>query len=624
MQLEIPAKLARQYGYLATAVFAGMLLLLFITRLSGSESGATHIRNLVFVEDTVGNQQIEQIKDNLNLPWKNADEPVHNLGVVNHPYWFGFRLPVNSQGGERLLEIDNPLLNQLELWMFSDERMLAYFEAGDTVAFTKRPIAHEGFVFPVPEHAGTIQVYLRVSTSGVLKLPVRLWQKTQFMLFNGQHNLLLGLFFGFILAMAICNLYFFATSRSGLFFTYFGYLACLTLLVAVMQGYAYRYLWPGNAWVQEQAIAVLGHLDIALGILFAKQLLDIGTYSKKTDTLLTGWALLHVFFAIASLVLPFQWMIQALLIMLIFLTPVAFAIWGYLWRQGVPLIRFYVMAWTPMLLCGMLVAIDSLGLRTLPIAPGYLLMFGASLEALLLSLLAVITYTQHKTKTAIEAEDEVARQEDHSQLEYMVQERTLELEITLRELSERNQELEQKNTIDELTNVRNRRYFDRKYQAEVRRSRREQTPLSLVMLDIDHFKQVNDTHGHLVGDDCIKLVAQKIKSHLKRSSDEVCRYGGEEFAIILPNTDGQGAWELVEEIRIAIQNTPLNTRDGQISVTISAGICSGVMLHPEQEQAMLKTADNLLYQAKEAGRNCCKSGALPDVQSVPSMSEESS
>ncbi len=86
----------------------------------------------------------------------------------------------------------------------------------------------------------------------------------------------------------------------------------------------------------------------------------------------------------------------------------------------------------------------------------------------------------------------------------------------------------------------NRAYFDKKFQAELKRSRREKRPLALVMLDIDHFKLINDTYGHLAGDAVIRGVAQRIQDLLKRSSDNVCRYGGEEFALILPNTDADG------------------------------------------------------------------------------------
>jgi diguanylate cyclase (GGDEF)-like protein len=184
-----------------------------------------------------------------------------------------------------------------------------------------------------------------------------------------------------------------------------------------------------------------------------------------------------------------------------------------------------------------------------------------------------------------------------------VQERTLELEIALRELSDANRELEKLNTIDPLTGIRNRRHFNKRLQAEGRRSRREQTPLALAMIDIDHFKQINDQYGHSVGDTCIRHVAQTLQSLLKRPSDDVCRYGGEEFAIILPNTETEGAGQLVESIRQQLAETPCIIDNESISLTLSGGVASAIISHEDAETELLKLADERLYAAKQAGRN---------------------
>lgn len=210
------------------------------------------------------------------------------------------------------------------------------------------------------------------------------------------------------------------------------------------------------------------------------------------------------------------------------------------------------------------------------------------------------------------AERHAQQQHYQHRLEYQVQERTLELEVTLRELQEKNDELSRLSSTDALTGTRNRRYFDTRLVAESRRARREQTRLSLAMIDIDHFKKINDTYGHAVGDACIRHVANVLRLLSRRASDDVCRYGGEEFALILPNTDSQGALQLAEAMRVKLEAFPVEVEGHRIPLTVSIGICTGLMTEEEQEIALLRRADHLLYEAKRAGRNCVKVGLLEE------------
>jgi diguanylate cyclase (GGDEF)-like protein len=148
----------------------------------------------------------------------------------------------------------------------------------------------------------------------------------------------------------------------------------------------------------------------------------------------------------------------------------------------------------------------------------------------------------------------------------------------------------------------------------VRRSRREQTQLSIVMMDIDHFKNVNDKYGHLVGDECIKCVANTLNKALKRPSDDVCRYGGDEFALILPSTDLEGALVLVEQLRDKIEKASIQDSNVSINITISAGIGTAIADLNQPEDNILALADKQLYAAKRAGRNNVQGSHLDDIQ----------
>ncbi len=195
------------------------------------------------------------------------------------------------------------------------------------------------------------------------------------------------------------------------------------------------------------------------------------------------------------------------------------------------------------------------------------------------------------------------QQESQDLLEERVQERTLELHITLQELEEANHELEQKNTLDELTGLFNRRFYDQKILAEYRRSKRNLTPLSLIIIDIDYFKAVNDNYGHLAGDYCLIWLSNHLKKSLKRGSDMAFRYGGEEFCIILPDTDEKGAVVFAEALRAAIEYQPCNHENIDIPLTISSGIFTYIQQKDIQPEQMFTKADKALYEAKHNGRN---------------------
>lgn len=177
------------------------------------------------------------------------------------------------------------------------------------------------------------------------------------------------------------------------------------------------------------------------------------------------------------------------------------------------------------------------------------------------------------------------------------------LQNQYRELELQHRLLQEKNAIDFLTGLRNRQFFDERFSAEMARSARESTPISLLLIDIDHFKDVNDRYGHRVGDEVLKSVAKRFYYVLKRPSDAICRYGGEEFAIILPNTHGQGALHIAELILNNIRSKPVTTAQGEIHCTVSIGIASTVHSYQQNEGRLIEDADKALYRAKQNGRD---------------------
>jgi diguanylate cyclase (GGDEF)-like protein len=156
------------------------------------------------------------------------------------------------------------------------------------------------------------------------------------------------------------------------------------------------------------------------------------------------------------------------------------------------------------------------------------------------------------------------------------------------------------NRKDALTGIFNRRFFSQKLQEEFIRGRRHNRPLSLVMIDIDHFKQVNDNYGHQVGDEALKAFSARVLKRI-RKTDILARYGGEEFACLLPETSGSSALRLAEDLRRIVAEENWICRDVNLQMTISIGIAEGRAEMADGE-ALIKKADDALYEAK-ASRN---------------------
>lgn len=177
---------------------------------------------------------------------------------------------------------------------------------------------------------------------------------------------------------------------------------------------------------------------------------------------------------------------------------------------------------------------------------------------------------------------------------------------TLRDMTEEKKAqiaLEQLATRDGLTGLANRRCFDDTLQGEWQRALRQQQALSLLMVDVDNFKQYNDANGHLGGDECLQQVANAVSAEM-RANDLVARYGGEEFAVILPNQSLKGAAIVAERIRYRIEQLSLpNSRGANLSVTVSIGAATAFPSAEADPHALVATADAALYRAKHMGRN---------------------
>lgn len=614
--------MGRMPAWLSLMAFVlGSYVLLQLIQLGQSTSPYQHISRAVqmlSMENTT--QHIQNVVMLEEQRWETLQmERVRLEGDGKTPTWIRFNLSGLESFEQWLLEVNNPNLDTLEVWFFDVNGLLSEYKTGDNFPFRSRVVDHERFLFPVPISSDdSVSVYVKVIHNGEYTLPINLWKQKDFLVFNGEHSLIMGIFLGFMLAMTLSNFFFFVFSRSLNFLLYSGYAISVALLLISLHGLSFKYFWPNSIWLQHHGVSFFANATLMFALLFIRQLVNL---KDKFPAMEMSLRLIAGFFAatmIGSLFVD-TYAIKTLFLLLVIVLVLSMLVSGiWLASKGLKVSSLYVAAWLVLLFSALSASLEGLHVLQLPIPTPYFLMFGATIETILLALLLAQTATRH-SKDLLSAREKALKQEKqiraakeqaialqeqiNEELEYKVQERTLELEVTLRELAEKNRELEEKNTTDALTGVRNRRYFDKRYLAEVRRSRREQTSLTIAMVDIDHFKQVNDNYGHLVGDDCIKHVAQTLQSFLKRPSDEVFRYGGEEFAILMPATESDGALELMERIRSQVAESPVQHEKGQLSVTISAGIASSIVTSDYTDEQLLDDADKALYEAKQSGRN---------------------
>jgi diguanylate cyclase (GGDEF)-like protein/PAS domain S-box-containing protein len=183
-------------------------------------------------------------------------------------------------------------------------------------------------------------------------------------------------------------------------------------------------------------------------------------------------------------------------------------------------------------------------------------------------------------------------------------------DITERKMAE--EQLKFIASMDGLTGIANRRHFDTTLDLEWRRAMRSVSPVSLIMIDIDFYKNYNDSYGHLAGDSCLQKIAHTIRDSLRRAGNFAARYGGEEFTVILPDTNAKEAYVFAESLREKIENLNIEHKDSIVgsNVTVSLGVSSLIPDKNRTRDELISLADKALYKAKQGGRNrvvgCCE------------------
>ena len=534
-----------------------------------------------------------------------------NFGYSASAWWFALPLSVAANAPARwLLEIGYPSLDRVEVYVPQPGGGYSKQVAGDLQPFTERPYPHRNLVFPLQLTPDTNQtVYLRVVSAGNLTIPATLWQPDAMSRHDQQSYALLSLYYGTLLALGLYNLLLFLATRDSTFLAYVAFTLCMAVGQASLNGFGNQFVWPDwPAWGNIALPAGMAATGF-FGSIFTRLFLNTRQRVPLLDRCILGCAILFAMATFASLLLPYR--TAAIMVSLMGMAFPGFAVAAGIicLRRHYPGARYFLLAWSVLLL-----GVATLGMRNMGWVPTttltlHSMQIGSALELLLLSFaladrINVMRREKNQaTKAALAAKHEMVETLRLSEqaLESRVAERTRSLEEVNSRLRDKERELEHLARHDTLTGLANRLFLNDRIERAVARARRTGGSVALLMIDLDGFKQVNDAHGHAVGDELLIVIARRLQESV-RETDTVARLGGDEFVVLLEDTrHPEGTSQIVEKL-IAAMRLPVLLDAGTIEISASIGLAC-MPQHADAADDLLERADAAMYAAKAAGRN---------------------
>lgn len=524
--------------------------------------------------------------------------PVLYPGYSADAYWFRILPPP----GASLLEVETASLDYVDAYLPEAGGGYRHIAAGASQAFSPDGNSQRHPVFALP--AGTPgPVYLRVASDSNMVLPLRLWHPAAYPGHASLEEVGNGLYLGMLLLLATYNLFLFFTLRDRRQLHYAGFIALLALHQAAGIGYAWRYLWPDDAWLARHAQALLLGLAVYVAARFVAEFLDL---ERKAPTQLWPLRLLRwsaIGLIAASILGPARLAGQLgdLLGLALILTSLALGVQRA--RQKSRPAYYFCAAWTALLL-GLAVRETALA-GQLPYVwvSEHAARLGILALAVLLSLaLAERIALLRIRKLIAQSESNKHLKDLNAGLKTQVRARAAKLRSANKQLAEKNRILADIARHDGLTGLLNHASFMSLLRAQIEEAHRYGYPLALMMIDLDHFKRINDQYGHQLGDRVLAAVA-KIVEGSGRISDTAGRYGGEEFAVLLPHTNLDAAVSLAERLRETVKALRIEGADG---LTPSASFGVACIAEADRETTLdmlVQHADQALYRAKSEGRD---------------------
>jgi diguanylate cyclase (GGDEF)-like protein len=493
-----------------------------------------------------------------------GESPVLNFGIGARPVWIHFAVDNRTSTAlPKRLSIETPWLDEVEVHFQHGGRTAAKYRVGDTLPFAQRPIASRYFIF---EHAfgeGVTDVFVRVATPDPMVVPIHLLDPEASRLRQTRQELTYGFVYGFLFALMAFNavLYFSLRSRRYLFYAI--YLGMFVAMNIAYTGHGFAWLWPHSLAWQQWSNPVLIFLYGVSGLLFASRFLDLRVHFPRVDKAVIGYCAAFGVWLGAGILLGSQKHALLASFTFVFLfTGVMLLLGALSVRAGQKPARYFLIA-------------------------AFAGMVGAVLTTL--STWGFIPYSSWTFRAV-----EIGMLIDATLL-------ALALAYQLRVSQEEKLRAERLAQLDPLTGLNNRRAFYDRTSPLWAHALRHGHPVSVMVLDIDRFKEINDRHGHAHGDEVLRVLANILR-HSVRQGDVLARWGGEEFIVFLPETGERDAAALAERLRAEFAETRIAREGGATAVTASFGIAQKAE-HDLTLDTLIAAADECLYQSKQQGRN---------------------
>ena len=513
-----------------------------------------------------------------------------SFGYTSSAIWLKFKIQDNSHDSRRwLLNLDYPLLDQIDIYQSMEDGRWSLQVMGDTLPFDERPILHRTFVTGLDLDGRHINTYyIRIITNSSMLIRPTLQSADSFFEYQSQLQVFFGVMYGFMLMMALYNAFLYLAVRDKTYLVYVVSVIAGGIFIASLNGHGYQFLWPESPGFANMAVPLTSSIWIIATALFSQLFIETKRYTPlfyKLINIMIGLgvtAVLLALFADYQTAIRFSTAMGLIHGVLILTTGVVS------WYRGNRAARFFTLAWVVYGFGSTTLVLSRFGVIEDNFITHHSATLGLLVEIIMLSLALSDKY--RVLSQQLEAYT-------HN-LEQKVADRT-------RDLRKANKVLKQLSQLDALTDLPNRREFEHVFTDEWKRHYRSQEPLSLLICDIDEFKYLNDHFGHDKGDECLRKFAEVIKSSMNRTADHPSRIGGDEYAVVLPETDLAGAAKLADDIcesirKLGITHAPVASHD---VVTASIGVAS---LIPEKESDSIKLfrkADKALYTAKHQGRD---------------------